>query len=238
VASIRPGTRAQGQGGFYPPKNPEHFVTHDTPLRTLILFAYGMETYQLVGPASLETRWDVVANAASGTTKEQFNLMLQRLIEERFHLTFHHVMKEFKGYNLVIAKGGLKLKDPRPDDGPLLPGQIGITTAVAQVTTTLTFSPRGIVGGRNVDMASFAHAISRLFGDTPVIDKTGLTGAYDVRTQFSTGDLPNGRPSDDSSPFPTVFDALPQQLGLKLEPIKAMMEMMVIDHIDAMPTEN
>jgi uncharacterized protein (TIGR03435 family) len=62
--------------------------------------------------------------------------------------------------------------------------------------------------------------------------------AYDIRMQYSPIDLRTGRPFNDDSPLPSIFDAVQEQLGLKLEPTKAMVEMMVIDHADATPTEN
>lgn len=98
-------------------------------------------------------------------------------------------------------------------------------------------SPQGLSTARNVTMSGFARAIRREAGEI-VIDKTGLTGVYDIRLQYSTTELRTGRPFNDDSPLPTIFDALQQQLGLKLESTKAMVETMVIDHVDAMPTEN
>jgi uncharacterized protein (TIGR03435 family) len=78
VASIRPGIPMAGQAGPLVREefHPEHFVIHYTPLRSLIQRAYALENYQLDGPASLATRWDVLANAPSGSTREQMNLML------------------------------------------------------------------------------------------------------------------------------------------------------------------
>jgi uncharacterized protein (TIGR03435 family) len=251
VASIRPGTQMRGQAGVWAREDPEHFVTHYTPLQSLIQRAYRLEDYQLVGPTSLATRWDVLANAAPGTTEEQVNLMLQSLLEERFHLTFHHEMKEFKAYNLVIAKGGLKLKDSMPTDGCSMGAtsvagkacgptseQFGIEKAAAEARRgTIFTSPNGLLAGQNADMALLARVIRQQVGEI-VTDKTGLSGGYDLRMQCSLTNQLTHRPFDDDSPLPTIFDALQKQLGLKLEPTKAMIEMMVIDHVDATPTEN
>lgn len=254
VASIRPGVVVKGQvavalsGAGIHSENPEHFVAHFVALWGLVLYAYGLERYQLVNLGSMDTRWDIVANAAPGTTKEQVNLMLQRLLEERFHLTFHRETKEFKGYNLVIAKGGLKLTNPGPADGcPAdaasflacgVPGRPGIWKTAAHVPGGTTASPRGDLFGRNDDMHGLARTISFLLMDTPVIDRTGLAGKYDVFLQPSAGDPGTGLNPDQDSPLPAFFDALQDQLGLKLEPSKVALEVMVVDHIDPMPTEN
>lgn len=115
VAAIRPFVPKPGSAGVAPPLNPDHFNI-SAALRFLIQRAYGLEDYQIVGPGSLGTVWTIAAKGAPGT-EEQAKLMLQSLLEERFHLMFHHEMKEFKAYNLVITKGGLKLKKSIPTDG-------------------------------------------------------------------------------------------------------------------------
>jgi uncharacterized protein (TIGR03435 family) len=226
--------------------------THNTGVKALIMAAYRLEGYQISGPGSIDSRWDVLANVAAGATREQVNLMLQGLLEDRFHLKFHHEMKEFKAYNLTIAKGGLKLKDSIPTDtcsmgsrlasGPPCPPmseQFGIAKAVGSGAVKMTSSPlTGLSAGRNIHISLLARMLRTELGNTIVIDKTGLAGTYNVRMQFAMADVrPNQAPQDDS-PLPSVFTALEQQLGLKLEPTKTMVEMTIIDHIDSTPTEN
>jgi uncharacterized protein (TIGR03435 family) len=238
-----------GSAGIAPPQNPEHLVISSS-LRFFIQRAYGIEDYQIGGPGSLGTVWSITANAAPGTTQEQANLMLQSLLEERFHLTFHHEMKEFKAYNLVIAKGGLKLKESIPTDGCSMGAtsvagkncgpvseNFGIAKASGEGKGMMMTSPQGLSAARNLGMPDFASVLRRQAGEI-VIDKTGLSGEYDFRLQYSTIDLRSGLPFNDDSPLPTIFDALQQQLGLKLDPTKTMVGMMVIDHVDATPTDN
>ena len=250
VASIRPSVQRPGSRGIPPPQNPEHLAT-TMALRSLILRAHGMETYQLLGPDSLATVWTVAANATPGTTQALQNLMLQSLLEERFHLTFHHEMKEFKVYNLVAAKGGVKLKDSIPTDGCSMGAtsvagktcgprseQFGIARAASTEGRGEIFtSPTGLMAGKNAEMGLLARVIRQQTGEI-VLDKTGLPGTFDFRMEFATVDLRTQRPADQDSPPPSVFDALQQQLGLKLEQAKTMIEVMVIDHVDTMPTDN
>ncbi len=257
VASIRPAAGTPPlRGSKWGPgtADPEHYVARNTPLKSLIMAAYKLEQYQFSGPGSTDSRWDVLANATAGATKEQVNLMLQNLLEDRFHLKFHHEMKEFKAYDLVIAKGGLKLKDSIPTDAcssgghlasgapcPRMSQQFGIAKAAGSGAGMMISTPStGMATGRNLDMASLARVLRGELGDTIVIDKAGLTGTYDVRMQFAVADLRrNHPPQDDSSySYPSVFTALEQQLGLKLQPTKAMVEMTIIDRIDGAPTDN
>jgi uncharacterized protein (TIGR03435 family) len=248
VASIRPFVPKPGSAGIAAPQNPEHLVI-SAALRYLLMRAYGLEIYQLEGPDSLSTVWTIAANAAPGTTQAQQNLMLQNLIEERFHLTFHHEMKALKVYNLVIAKGGLKLKESIPTEGcsggaasvtgkPCKPESrpVGIAKASGEGPPFMGGGgPSGVLTARNLTLSAFAINLRYLAGEI-VIDKTGLEGTYDIRAEYATVDR-NGRPYDDS-PRPTLEDALAKQLGLKLEATKSMIDVMVIEHVDAMPTEN
>lgn len=248
VASIRPFSPRPGLTVSVAPQNPEHLVI-STTLRVLIQRAYGVEDYQLIGPSVLGTSWEVATTAAPGTTVGQANLMLQSLIEERFHLTFHHETKEFKAYNLVVAKGGPKLKDSIPTDGCFagaasvgrkqcgpLSGPVGIAKASGEGAAFMNASPRGVSVARNFTLGGFARGLRYETGEI-VIDKTGIEGVYDIRMEYSTVDV-GGRPFNEDSPLPSIFDALPVQLGLKLEPTRAVTDVMMIDHLDSMPTDN
>lgn len=252
VASIRPagGTAFGGSPVGPGTSDPGHFASRNIQMRYLIQQAYGLENIQLIGPSSLDTHWDILATMLPSTTREQLNLMLQRLLDERFHLTFHHQMKEFKAYELVVAKGGVKLRDSIPTDacssggaGPALrcgsiSQEFGIAKAKGGRRRSLTVPSLGIYTGANIDLAGLALKVRSELDFAPVIDKTGLTGLYDIRMQYAVHDPRTGRLVDEDSPLPTIFDALQQQLGLKLEPTKTMVEMTIVDHIDATPTDN
>jgi uncharacterized protein (TIGR03435 family) len=250
-----------GSPGARTVQDGEHYWVA-TSLRGFIMRAYGLEDYQIVGPkAVLDPIWEILANAAPGTTPEQTNLMLQSLLEERFHLTFHHEMREFKAYNLVIAKGGLKLKESLPMDGCAFGavsidgtkkcGALSESDGIAKSkggrgplvgtpsggsVPIMGTSPAGLTAGFNAPMSTFVRVLRDQVGEI-VIDKTGLSGGYDLRIQYAAVDV-RGKPYDAESPLPSIFDALPAQLGMRLEPTRAMVEMMVIDRLDAAPTEN
>jgi uncharacterized protein (TIGR03435 family) len=215
------------------------------------------------------------------TTKEQFQSMLRNLLAERFHLRVHHETRNFPGYDLVVAKGGPKLKevtpDPNPapippgpsvmgnDDFPILPP--GPHTAqilsggnwrfkyqersMADLAATL---PLMIVRGQGISMLSDSGTRR-----PRVTDQTGLNGKYDFTLEFScsacfatvtvsASAIPAPRPPGDisaeeaaSEPAggPTVFAAVEKQLGLRLEKTKDIpLDVIVVDRIDKVPTEN
>jgi len=181
-------------------------------LLDLITDAYGVRYDQISGgPGWMKTdHFDLTARApGESITPDQMRQMLQNLLADRFQLKVHSEMKEVPMWNLVIAKNGVKLK---------------------------AFDPEGHLGGISVLNGSMHMAISkgtmeqlaqRLSGNgagRPVQDRTGLTGNYSY-----TLDWTNGTPALDSEAR-TLFDALEEQLGLKLEPTKGSTEAIIIDH--------
>lgn len=147
-------------------------------------------------------------------------------------------MKELAAYNLVVAKGGLKLKDSIDTTAQSKQTGIAKSTNTDDAPAGGGIRVNGQPGGRLLrgnavllsDLAGFQ--LSETTG-APVIDKTGLTGMYDFRIEFSTAATPV-----DSAQFPSIFTALEKDLGLKLESTKASFDMLVIDHIDSAPAEN
>ena len=200
-------------------------------LRNLIMRAWNVKTYQVSGgPAWLQSMgdatYDVTAKAPGDVkpTAEQVRTMLQALLADRFQLRLHHDTKELPVYALVIDRNGPKLKESSPDAKSLISFDVGGTEG------QLTFS--------KLSMAQFAPSLSQEAG-RPGLDKTGLTGFYDFSLKW-TRDQPQvvpglSEPSTDSATpqtstsGPSLFTALQEQLGLKLEPQKAPIEMLVID---------
>ena len=175
-------------------------------LVNLLANAYHIDSARISGPAWIdETPYDIQAKLPAGTPKDQVPGMLKTLLTERFKLTVHKEMKEQKAYLLVVGKNGPKLKDGRPDGGQnqMLPGRLM---------------------GANMPMGMLAALLSR-FAGYPVVDKTGLPGAYDI-------DLKVAKDNSD------VAAALQEQLGLKLETGKAPVETLVIDRAEKVPIEN
>ena len=182
----------------------------------LIQIAYGVGSNWLEGgPGWLKVeRYDVVAKAEEGVmlTPDYLRPRLQALLEQRFQLATHRETKLVDGYALVLAKGGPKLKpaagEPKP--GGMYPGGMRFD---------------------NVSMAGLAGWLSYPVG-RPVMDRTGVAGNYDVTVEYA-------RDGSTDSPLPSIFTALQEQLGLKLDPLKQVpVEMLVIDHVERVPTEN
>ncbi len=189
-------------------------------LKACIRQAYGLRPYQVAGgPGWLaDDRYDIVAKAAGPASKTQLMPMLQALLADRFKLTFHIETKEMPVYSLVIAKKGSKIHAVKDDGNGL---QIGA-------------DPEHPFSARNISMAQFAGALSRDQAfDFPILDRTGLTGVFNITLDF----VPDDATSTDTAVGPSILTALQEQLGLKLEAAKGPMEILVIDHAER-PSEN
>jgi len=169
--------------------------------------------------------------------------MLQVLLGNRFHLTLHRETRQLPVYELTIGKGGAKLQSskegsctPYSVDSPppaSLPG--GPRPSFCGFHTT----PGDSLDGKGITMATLAATLSRTYVSPlgrNVIDHTGLTGAYDVNLKWAIDSLsapagPNTTPLSDVT-GPSIFTALQEQLGLKLESAKGPVEVLVIDHIE------
>jgi uncharacterized protein (TIGR03435 family) len=212
--------------------------------------------FQLQGPSWLETEmYTINAKIPPGTTQEQFRLMLQNLLVERFGLKFHREQKSFPAYELVVANGGPKLKESEPG-AAASPEQASRTPPKLDKDGFPMLPPgvdslQSLTNGRNrvtmrTTMPQFAGQLERDTG-RPVTDKTELTGKYDLKLDYSTEGLGGqrwvalaaravaGSPNDGG---PTLFNALQQQLGLKLEDRKEPFDVIVIDHVEKVPTED
>jgi uncharacterized protein (TIGR03435 family) len=188
-------------------------------LEGLVMDAYKVEPWQIsAGPVWLRTDpFEIVAKAPgdASPTPEQLRLMLQTLLADRFQLKVHREKREGPVYALVVDKKGPKLTPSTAADSTFSAG--GGTRAVR-----LTFQKR--------TMEYLALQLSNQGGlGREVLDKTGLTGTYDFNLHWAPGT--DGNPPPDSNE-PGVFTALQEQLGLKLEPQKAPVEMLVIDHAE------
>jgi uncharacterized protein (TIGR03435 family) len=196
-----------------------------TPLRVLVQAAYGLKSYQMEGwPNSLNSdKWNIDARTDGPTTSKQKYEMLQTLIVERFGLKFHREMKDIPGYVLVIAKNGPKLREVKEGEGSSIPAGATIQS--------------GLIIGHQVRMMDWVGLFASVLG-CPFEDSTGLMGKYDFKLEWAPDDTqPNGGEAPDTS-RPTIFAALQEQLGLKLEVKKFPVEMFVIDHVDKVPAVN
>jgi uncharacterized protein (TIGR03435 family) len=192
------------------------FFAHFMPLKFLISIAYGVDVeYIQDAPNWLDSQlYDIEAKVEGDAllTREQMQPLLQNLLEQRFHLTVHRGQKEVTGYDLVVAKGGPKLQPPKGGEQPygyILPDGIQDQNATVQALAGLLKSPAG----------------------GPVVDKTGITGKYDFNLKYATANHPDPN-------LPDLFTAVQEQFGLKLVPQKISVDILVIDHVDKIPTEN
>ena len=169
-------------------------------------------------------RFTVNARVPVGTTVEQLRLMQQNLLAERFKLTYHREDKEMTRWELVVAKGGPKLKASVGEPTGREPGA--------------TITPDGNVSAQYVDqsMAELAGILSKQI-HMPVTDITGLTGKFDFTLTWAV-DRGVPSPASDADSGPTIFNALQTQLGLKLEQKKGIVDRLVIDHAEKVPTGN
>jgi uncharacterized protein (TIGR03435 family) len=242
--------------GFHPfVETPDGLVVRMATVKMLILRAYGVDAYQISGgPDWLNSeRYDIDAKFDGATADELQKLspndrvlarqqMLQAILAERFNFTIHRENKELQTYSLIVVKSGPKLQEVKLDDADPSKPKVGPAPGTAQMT----------VGAAGAQMRSFASNLTSLAGmltnylHRPVIDKTGLTGIYDFTLRWTpdenqsqgtsgaqgpTGSA-NGLPSSDPTGGASLFTAIQEQLGLKLESAKGPIELIVIDHVD------
>ena len=216
-------------------------ILENFDLASLILKAYNIPYYLLSAPAWVhDVRFDVTANIPSGATKEQFVVMQQNLLITRMALKVHYEKKEMAVYELIVAKGGIKLKEAsltQKDSGD----QSNAGSPKTDADGFLVFPPgrtmyglsgnRGSLQGAGETMEHFASTLAGQL-QSPVVDATGLTGKYDFSLKWVAG------PPSDDAPGVNLESALPQQLGLTLRKMRSPVKVLFVDHIEKAPTEN
>ena len=262
VASIKliiPGTGLINAARIIPYlETPDGFIARFATMKMLIHRAYAVDDYQISGAPDWISKehYDIDAKFDSSTADELQKLslternlarqqMLQTLLAERFNLNIHRETKELQVYTLVVAKNGPKLQKSKLDDTEPDKPKAG----PAPGTSTMT------AGASGAQMRSYASPVTTLasmltmYLHRPVLDKTGLTEKYDFTlrwtpdenqlppssgVQGTAGGSSSGLPSADPAPNsgPSLFTAIQEQLGLKLESSKGPVEFIVIDHVE------
>ena len=194
----------------------ERYSGTNVSLISLLRTAYSLQEFQLAGyPAWAETdKFDVEAKMESGANTRDFPLMLQKLLADRFKLVAHREPRQTSIYTLVVMKDGPKFK---PGD----PSKCGGNSC------GFNASPTEIVG-ENVSMEQFAARLSRSIG-THVVDGTSLNGTFDFKLTWLPDDRFSGR---GASANPTLFTALQEQLGLRLQSGRGPVDTLVIDRVE------
>ncbi len=298
AASIKPAAlpTANGRGmimmrgpsGGPGSKDPGRINYSYISLKTLVMNAYDVKNFQITGADWLDKEmFDVQATMPPETTKEQFRVMLQNLLAERFKLTIHRETKDLPMYTLVVGKNGPKMKesveappppptDPDapppspmaafgpgglkmgPDGFPILPSPNGGRGGMS----TMMMPGRARLGAQKQTMQDLATRLSSMLNH-PVTDATDLKAKYDFTLTYSPEGLSGGAPgrerdlmamaraqlppgggehgptdAPEAEPAENLFSAVQSQLGLKLEPKKGPVEIIIIDHMEKTPTEN
>ena len=211
VASVRLNRSDSGSSRFS--SNKGSVRSTNVSLRDFIKWAYGVKDYQVMGPDWLASqKFDIVAKAEAPVSDKQLMAMLQALLAERFKLAIHHETKERAVYELVVGKNGSRLHEV--EAGP-------------QHST----GGRGSLSAQKMSMSQLADSLSRTVS-LPVLNMTGIKGVFDIELKWAPDD---GR---DNANGPSIFTALQEHLGLKLEQRKGPMEIIVVDHAQKNPTEN
>lgn len=235
VATIKPSTLEVSAGRFIRMQSSDHFVARNFPLRLLISAAYNLSPQAISGgPSWIDSdRYEIVAKSP-GVVRPSLDeqmAMLRRLLADRFNLTFHRAPTELSIYALTVAKNELTLKESTlsPDASPEGPPPL-----VFVIFPELVRLP-----GRSATMAELASVMQRAALDRPVVDKTGLLGRYDFELEFAPDESLFGGalPRNADTTKPGLFTAIQEQLGLKLEATKGLVDSIVIDKIDR-PSEN
>jgi uncharacterized protein (TIGR03435 family) len=257
VSSIKRNLSSLEGGGGGP--RGDRFVVTNVPLRTLINIAFrppkgNLLSLQIVGgPDWMRSdRFDIEAKMPGSFPSipfEQVQLMVQSLLEDRFQLKAHRDRRELPVYELVVANGGLKMKMSDDQTSPD-PGQGFIDFASGEEEGAKPL-PRGAMrlttGSSDTILSANAVQISSLVillqgsSDRIILDKTGLTGRFDIHFRFHrdtapSTQTPDGAPSPSDATAPSIFTAI-QDLGLKLESARAPLDVVVVDSVQK-PSEN
>lgn len=231
VAVIKPSMPGVPGKGFRVQNR--RFTTINTSVSDLIQFAYGIHPRQVTNAPDWISvdKFDITAqpDGEGQPNDRQWKLMVQKLLKDRFKLTFHNDKKELAVYSLTVTKTGQKLT-PSTGDPNGLPG--------------LGFGQLGRFQARNATMQDFSKTMQSTALDRPVIDHTGITGRYDFTLnwtpdefQFPDLKVPGAPPIPSNTDGPDLFTAIQQQLGLKLESTKEPADVIVVDHVEK-PSEN
>ena len=212
------------------------YILRQATMADLLVTAYGLKNSSYVrgGPSWLEwDRWDVIGMVPPGTTEAGAKEMLKSLLEERFKLVASQGEAQVPAYWLTVAPGGLKLKET--------PGGTGDGECHGSPLSTGTEPgavPLSTLSCKNKSMTALAETLTNnrggMYLQDPVVDKTGLKGAYDFDLKYT----PMYLLSHAGGAGVTIFDAVENQLGLKLEQKTAPEPGLVVDSVEQTPTPN
>jgi uncharacterized protein (TIGR03435 family) len=209
-----------------------HAITINTNMNDLISFAYGLHSKQIVGAPDWfgNDMFDIdgTPDTEGQPNSAQFKEMMQKLLADRFQLKFHHEQRELSVYIITVAPGGPKMEK---SDTPISQGQGFFFRGLGDLNVT------------NNTITDFAHGMQGAVMDKPVVDHTGLTDRYNFHLKWTPDDSQFGQfrgtatpqpppAGDNPNAPPSLYTAMPEQIGLKIEAGKAMDDVIVIDHAE------
>lgn len=221
AAFVKANTTGSGSSSSNSTKG--QIVMTNQTLKRLVERAYNVKDFQVKGPEWLDAvRFDITAKYPEGSKNSERPAMLRTLLEDRFKLAAHSETKDLPGYGLVVAKGGLKLEPVQSNSGS------GTSSNSSNNSVTLKVT--------SIPMADLADYLARRL-ESPVSDRTGLQGAYTFELHWRL-DETNGAPSDGgAAEFAAVQEAI-GSIGIHLQAQKVPVEIIVVDHLERVPTEN
>jgi len=225
VVSIKLNTSASGRSESHSDRG--RWTGVNLSLKSLIVRAYGLRDYQVEGPDWLGSQhFDISAKfpealPSGPENREKYGAaiqsMTQKMLDDRFHLAVHRTTKPSAVYGLVVGKNGIKFKE-------------------VPLGESHSNSNNNHYEGKCVTMSQFAAVLS-VFMDLPVVDATGLKGFYDLTLDW-VPESHSSKPGETAPIGISLTDAVADQLGLKLEHRKAPIDILVVDHVEKLPTEN
>ena len=231
VASVKRVDHDSRRGGTTREVTPTSLTIRNATIGNSIFWAWGYENFRVIGPSwrdfPTDVVFDVAARTAAPVSAAEIKVMFQNLLKQRFQLTFHFEKRDLPVYALVVDKDGPKFRQSAtPGDMSIKPGD-GYSMKFERVS-----------------MADFAKTMDPPFTSRHVVDETGLPGVYDFTLDLTpyVVDAQTGKPILDARGALdgeiAHIQALPKQLGLRLERTSAPLEVMVIDHVEKEPTAN
>jgi uncharacterized protein (TIGR03435 family) len=227
VVSVREtDPKAEQRGPLNIESHPGTVTMRGVRLGEVIFWSYKISPFQVSNVQNVmgPDRFDITAKAAGPAKTDEMRIMMQAMLADRFKMVSHRETKEMSAYALVEAKGGHKLKPSQMDDGS------GVLPLEGQ---------RMALGGQSATLDQLGMFLSGPLR-TPVVDMTGLKGRWDFEIDITSygikGPRTDGEPPPD--PVSVLQDALPKQLGLRLEARKLPIEMLIIDKVQQKPVEN
>jgi uncharacterized protein (TIGR03435 family) len=221
---------------------PDEFQAANVTLRALMQEAYQVQANQIVGPPELldSGAFDVQVKLAKADTMppslqdmREARSALQKLLADRVKLVFHTETRDLSTYSLLVADNGSKLQPTLSPETDETKGPGPVRMGTKQMRMQRGGNEVYGIGAQGISTDDLAQQLSRQLG-TPVVNKTGLKGRYDFNLHWNDAATGSSRneASSESASEPSLFTAIQDQLGLKLEPRKAPMDVLVIDHVE------